>query len=112
MEHDTNSLILLAAILVPLLSGVIALLGGRLNTSALRSISALGFGIPLIIGIYLFCHFDASFGRHDSDILAFSADQANFWDSDAVVDARACVSLRRRIMGSASDGDCPLIVHY
>ncbi|MGJ8641253.1 MAG: complex I subunit 4 family protein [Opitutaceae bacterium] len=60
MEHDTNSYILLAAILVPLVTGVIALLGGSLPKSALRSISAIGFGLPLIIGIYLFCNFDAS----------------------------------------------------
>ena len=60
MEHDTNSLILLAAILVPLFTGVIALLGGGLSKSILRSICAFGFGIPLIIGIYLFTQFDAS----------------------------------------------------
>ncbi|MEN8734911.1 MAG: complex I subunit 4 family protein [Lentimonas sp.] len=71
MEHDTNSFILLAAILVPLVTGVIALLGGRLNTSALRSISALGFGIPLIIGIYLFCNFDASLiGEYNFELRA------------------------------------------
>ena len=71
MEHDTNSLILLAAILVPLVTGVIALLGARLNTSALRSISALGFGIPLIIGIYLFCNFDASLvGEYNFELRA------------------------------------------
>ncbi|HAV13383.1 MAG TPA: NADH-quinone oxidoreductase subunit N [Opitutae bacterium] len=55
-----NSYFLLAAILVPMLAGVMALFGGRLNTSVLRSITALGFGVPLIIGIYLFCNFDAS----------------------------------------------------
>lgn len=60
MEHDTNSLILLTAILVPMLMGVIALLGGGLSKSVLRSISALGFGIPLTIGIFLYCNFDAS----------------------------------------------------
>jgi NADH-quinone oxidoreductase subunit M len=69
--YDTNSLILLAAILVPLLTGAVLLLGGRFNLNLLRSISAVGFAVPLIVGIYLYCQFDASLvGEYNFELRA------------------------------------------
>jgi NADH-quinone oxidoreductase subunit M len=57
---DTNSLLLLAAILVPLLAGAVLLFGSAFSPGARRSVAALGFGLPLIIGIWLYCQFESS----------------------------------------------------
>ena len=51
-------------------------------------------------------------GRGDyADVFAVGTNQADFRGADVVIDARAGVSLGRRVMGSASDGGRPLIVH-
>jgi len=47
---------------------------------------------------------------HDPDIFAISANQANFRGANFFVRARAGITLRRRIMGSAGYGFDPLIV--
>lgn len=57
---DTNAWLLLAAILVPLLTGAVLLFGAGLKAKGLRSIAAVGFGAPLIIGIVLYKLFDPS----------------------------------------------------
>jgi len=57
---DTNSLFLLAAILAPLVAGVILLFGERFSQITMRAVAAFGFGWPLIIGLLLFGLFDAS----------------------------------------------------
>ncbi len=56
------------------------------------------------------CHVHGLHGCDDSDVFAVGADQADFVGADLVVDARAGVALRRRVMGSASDGGRPLVV--
>lgn len=55
---DTNSLLLLSAILVPLLAGGALLAGSRYNKPTVRSLSLLGFIWPLIVGAALFAQFD------------------------------------------------------
>jgi len=60
MGLDTNSLFLLAAILVPLLTGAVLLFGARFGQTTLRSIAAIGFGLPLVIGLWLYCAFEPS----------------------------------------------------
>ncbi|TVP76634.1 MAG: NADH-quinone oxidoreductase subunit M [Puniceicoccaceae bacterium] len=57
---DSNSLLLLAAILVPLVVGTILLFGAGFSTSTRRSVAGFGFGLPLIIGIWLYCQFESS----------------------------------------------------
>ncbi|MGJ8651778.1 MAG: complex I subunit 4 family protein [Opitutaceae bacterium] len=57
---ETNSLILISAILAPMIAGIILLSGSRMNASMNRSIAALGFGWPLIAGILLYCAFEPS----------------------------------------------------
>lgn len=59
-HYDTTSLFLLAAILAPLIAGVILLFGGRFNINTLRAIGAFGFGWPLIIGLMLYSLFEPS----------------------------------------------------
>jgi NADH-quinone oxidoreductase subunit M len=56
---DTNSLLLLSAIAVPLLAGVVLLAGSRFNTYTTRIISLCGFLWPLIAGCILFAQFDS-----------------------------------------------------
>lgn len=57
---DSNSLFLLAAILAPLLTGLVLLFGSGFSQGARRSVAALGFGLPLIAAIWLYCQFEAS----------------------------------------------------
>jgi NADH-quinone oxidoreductase subunit M len=57
---DTNSLFLLAAILAPLVAGVVLLFGSRLSQGPVRFISALGFALPLVLGLTLYCQFEPS----------------------------------------------------
>jgi NADH-quinone oxidoreductase subunit M len=57
---DTSSLCLLAAILTPLSAGLFLLFGARFNQSSLRAVSAIGFGTPLVLALYLFSQFDPS----------------------------------------------------
>ncbi|NBB80592.1 MAG: NADH-quinone oxidoreductase subunit M [Verrucomicrobia bacterium] len=57
---DSNSLFLLAAILVPLLAGLVLLFGSGFGQGPRRSVAAIGFGLPLIIGIWLYCQFETS----------------------------------------------------
>ncbi|MFT4901072.1 MAG: NADH-quinone oxidoreductase subunit M [Lentimonas sp.] len=59
-SYDTNSLLLLSGILVPLLAGVIMLGGSRFSTVTTRSLSLLGFIWPLVVGLVLFSQFDSS----------------------------------------------------
>lgn len=49
-------------------------------------------------------------GRYNAAIFAIGANQADFRGADVLVDARASVTLWRRIVGSASDDGRPLIV--
>ena len=55
---DTNSLLLLSAIIVPLIAGAILLGGSRFNTCTTRGLSLIGFLWPLIVGGVLFAQFD------------------------------------------------------
>lgn len=57
-----------------------------------------------------FGHFHSATGCHDPDVFAVGTNQADFIRADIFVNARACVSLWRRVMGSASDDERPLIV--
>lgn len=57
---DTNSLFLLAAILTPLIAGVVLLFGARFSYITMRAVAVFGFGWPLIVGILLFGLFDPS----------------------------------------------------
>ncbi len=52
--NDTNAYFLLAAILAPILAGVILLFGARFTDTTRRAIAAFGFGWPLVIGIMLY----------------------------------------------------------
>jgi len=47
---------------------------------------------------------------HDTDIFTICADQADFGGTDLVIDARAGVALRRRVVGSAGYGNIPLLL--
>ncbi|MFP4156429.1 MAG: NuoM family protein [Opitutales bacterium] len=58
--YETTSLFLLSAILLPMLAGVVLLAGNGFSGSARRSVAALGFGWPLIVGIVLYCLFEPS----------------------------------------------------
>ena len=60
MGLDTNSLFLLAAILIPLLTGAVLLFGAGFGQTTLRSIAAIGFGLPLVIALWLYCAFEPS----------------------------------------------------
>jgi len=55
-------------------------------------------------------HFHGATGRDNPDVFAVGTNQADFVRADIFVNARACVSLWRRVMGSASDDERPLIV--
>jgi hypothetical protein len=44
------------------------------------------------------------------DIFAFGANQANFGSTDLVIDARAGISLWRRVVRSAGYGFIPLMI--
>jgi hypothetical protein len=57
-------------------------------------------------------HFHGTRRGHNADVFSVRTDQADFVRADLVVDARAGVTLGRRVMRSASDGDGPLIVTY
>jgi hypothetical protein len=48
---------------------------------------------------------------HDAKVFAFGTDQAYFGGPDLVVDARAGVALRRRVVRSASYGFVPSMVN-
>lgn len=56
-------------------------------------------------------HVHGAGGRNNADVFTVGPNQANFRRADIVIDARAGVSGWRRIMGSASDGGRPLVVH-
>lgn len=56
--NDTNSYFLLAAILAPILAGLILLFGARFTQTTRRAVAAFGFGWPLIIGLVLYCLFE------------------------------------------------------
>ena len=58
----------------------------------------------------LFGHLHGARWRYNADVFAICANQANFVRADIFIDARAGVTLRRCVMGSASDDDRPLIV--
>ena len=58
--YETTSLFLLSAILLPMLVGVVLLAGERFSETARRSVAALGFGWPLIVGLVLYCVFEPS----------------------------------------------------
>jgi len=58
--NDTNSYFLLAAILAPILAGVILLFGARFTETTRRAVAAFGFGWPLIIGLMLYGLFEPS----------------------------------------------------
>jgi hypothetical protein len=55
----------------------------------------------------LFGHLHGTRRRHDADILAVRADQADLWRPDAIIDARAGFALRRGVVGSAGYGGSP-----
>jgi hypothetical protein len=57
-----------------------------------------------------FGHFHGAAGCHDPDVFTVGTNKANFVRADIFVNARACISLWRRVMGSASDDERPLIV--
>lgn len=57
-----------------------------------------------------FGHFHGTAWRDDPDVFAVGTDQTNFIRADIFVNARARVSLWRRVMWSASDDERPLIV--
>ena len=52
--NDTTSYFLLAAILAPMLAGVILLFGARFDEITRRAVAAFGFGWPLVIGLMLY----------------------------------------------------------
>lgn len=56
--NDTTSYFLLAAILAPMLAGVILLFGARFDETNRRAVAAFGFGWPLIIGLMLYRLFE------------------------------------------------------
>ena len=55
-------------------------------------------------------HFHGTLRRHNADVFAVRPDQADFIGADLVVDARAGVTLGRRVMRSASDEIRPLVI--
>ena len=57
---DTSSLLLLSAILVPLITGGVLLLGARFSAATQRGIASLGFGWPLLAALWLCCQFEPS----------------------------------------------------
>jgi NADH-quinone oxidoreductase subunit M len=58
--NDINSYFLLAAILAPILAGVILLFGGRFTETTRHAVGAFGFGWPLVIGLMLYGLFEPS----------------------------------------------------
>jgi len=58
----------------------------------------------------LVSHLHGPCGRHDADIIAISANQADFSRADFVIDARAGVALRRRVVRSAGYWFSPCFV--
>lgn len=68
--NDTNAYFLLAAILAPILAGVILLFGARFTETTRRAVAAFGFGWPLIIGLMLYCLFEPSLvGGYNFELL-------------------------------------------
>ena len=58
--------------------------------------------------VYKRQHLHGAGRGHDPDVLAIGADQADFIGTDAVIDARAGIAVRRRrIVRSAGYGDGP-----
>ncbi len=55
-------------------------------------------------------HFHGAAGCHDPDVFTVDTNDAHCVRSDIFVNARDCISLWRRVMGSASDDERPLIV--
>lgn len=58
----------------------------------------------------LFRHGQGTGRRHDADVFAVRTNQADFRAADPVVDARAGVTLRRGVVGSAGYGMRPYVV--
>ncbi|MGB0743549.1 MAG: complex I subunit 4 family protein, partial [Opitutales bacterium] len=58
--NDTTSYLLLAAILAPMLAGVILLFGARFNATIRCLVAALGFACPFIISLLLYSLFDSN----------------------------------------------------
>ncbi len=58
----------------------------------------------------LFSHLHRLGRMHNTDVIAICTDQADFGGADFVVDARAGITGRRRVMRSASYGFYPLII--
>ena len=59
----------------------------------------------------LICHIKGTRGRYNADIFAVGTNQADFRGADVLINTRAGISLGRRVVGSASDGVGPLMVH-
>ena len=57
-----------------------------------------------------FGHFLGTAARHNTNIFTVSANQADFFVANSVIDAGAGVARWRRVMGSTSYGFDPLIV--
>ena len=55
-------------------------------------------------------HFHSTIRRYDADVFAICTNQADVSATYSFVDAGAGFSLRRRVVWSASDDVCPLIV--
>ena len=104
---DLDDLLLFARFGFPLLLFVFEL--AKIHDLADRRIGIRGDFHQIQSGI--FCHFHGAGRGNDSCVLSVGTDQANFVRSDFVVDARAGVSLRGRVVWSASDGDRPLIIN-
>ena len=58
--NEPISYFLLAAILLPMLAGGVLLFGARFTGATRKAIGALGFGLPLIVGLVLYWLFDPS----------------------------------------------------
>ena len=58
--NEPISYFLLAAILLPMLAGAVLLFGARFTGATRKAIGALGFGLPLIVGLVLYWLFDPS----------------------------------------------------
>jgi NADH-quinone oxidoreductase subunit M len=58
--NDTTSYFLLAAILAPMLAGVVLLFGAKFSQTTRQAVGAFGFGWPLIIGLILYSIFEPS----------------------------------------------------
>lgn len=68
--NDTTSYFLLAAILAPMLAGVILLFGARFDEITRRAVAAFGFGWPLVIGLMLYSLFEPSLvGEYNFELI-------------------------------------------